>query len=283
MISITKLTIYPVKSLRGVLLTSVKTGVRGFEFDREWMITDNNYQFVTQRQIEKMATISVVINSNALILTAENHEPLKIILDAKRNRSVQVVVWEDTCEAIDEGAAASAWLTRVLGRYSEKPLRLVRFAKHEKRQVPSKFLNQEQAQSAFSDQFPYLITAEETLNYLNENLKLNGATDVTMDRFRANIVIKGLTEIEKKTSFNLIAKDGSYCFGLRKPCKRCKITTINQDTGEIIDFKEPLSTLTSLNFSSENYGAFFGQNAILLSDQDCVISVGDLLQTSTKK
>jgi hypothetical protein len=275
MISITKLTIYPVKSLRGVLLTSVKTGVRGFEFDREWMITDNNYQFVTQRQIEKMATISVVINSNALILTAENHEPLKIILDAKRNRSVQVVVWEDTCEAIDEGAAASAWLTRVLGRYSEKPLRLVRFAKHEKRQVPSKFLNQEQAQSAFSDQFPYLITAEETLNYLNENLKLNGATDVTMDRFRANIVIKGLTEIEKKTSFNLIAKDGSYCFGLRKPCKRCKITTIDQSTGEIYEPKEPLSTLTNLALSSEAKGAFFGQNAIYLSDKFQTIKVGD--------
>jgi len=104
-----------------------------------------------------------------------------------------------------------------------------------------------------------------------------------MARFRPNIVISDITSIENKTSLDLISQDGHYEFGLRKPCKRCKIITINQDSGEIIDFKEPLSTLTSLKFSSENYGAFFGQNAILLSDQDCVVSVGDLLQTSTKK
>ena len=103
-----------------------------------------------------------------------------------------------------------------------------------------------------------------------------------MARFRPNIVISDITSIENQTSLDLISQDGHYEFGLRKPCKRCKITTINQDSGEIIDFKEPLATLTSLNFSSESYGAFFGQNAILLSDQDCVVRVGDLLKTSTK-
>ena len=60
----------------------------------------------------------------------------------------------------------------------------------------------------------------------------------------------------------------NYHFGLRKPCKRCKIVTINQDTGEIIEPKEPLATLTRLKFSDEIYGAFFGQNAILLSNQE---------------
>jgi hypothetical protein len=104
-----------------------------------------------------------------------------------------------------------------------------------------------------------------------------------MDRFRPNIVVRDIASIENQTSLDLISQDGDYEFGFRKPCKRCKITTINQDSGQIIDFKEPLSTLTSLKFSSDNYGAFFGQNAILLSDQECVVSVGDLLQTSMKK
>ena len=104
-----------------------------------------------------------------------------------------------------------------------------------------------------------------------------------MARFRPNIVVNDIDSIENQTSLDLISQDSSYEFGLRKPCKRCKITTINQDSGEIIDFKEPLSTLTSLNFSSENYGAFFGQNAILLSMKESIISVGDLLRKSTKK
>lgn len=283
MIQVTDIYIYPVKSLKGVRLKEAETGLRGFKYDREWMITDSDYQFLTQREIEAMATITVSIAKDFLLLQSSKGNELKINLNAKRGESVQVSVWRDTCNAYDEGEAASYWLTDELGYWQGKTLRLVRFCSDRKRPVPAKYLHGREAESAFSDQFPYLITSWDSLKKLNEGLRENGKQEVTMARFRPNIVVSDIASIENKTSLDLTSQDGNYEFGLRKPCKRCKITTINQDTGEIIDFKEPLSTLTSLNFSSENYGAFFGQNAILLSDQDCVISVGDLLQTSTKK
>jgi len=283
MIQVTDIYIYPVKSLKGVRLKEAETGLRGFKYDREWMITDSDYQFLTQREIEAMATITVNIAKDFLLLQSSKGNELKINLNAKRGESVQVSVWRDTCNAYDEGEAASYWLTDELGYWQGKTLRLVRFCSDRKRPVPAKYLHGREAESAFSDQFPYLITSWDSLKKLNEGLRENGKQEVTMARFRPNIVVNDIASIENQTSLDLISQDGNYEFGLRKPCKRCKITTINQDSGEIIDFKEPLSTLTSLNFSSENYGAFFGQNAILLSDQDCVISVGDLLQTSTKK
>ena len=283
MIQVTDIYIYPVKSLKGVRLKEAETGLRGFKYDREWMITDSDYQFLTQREIEAMATITVSIAKDFLLLQSSKGNELKINLNAKRGESVQVSVWRDTCNAYDEGEAASYWLTDELGYWQGKTLRLVRFCSDRKRPVPAKYLHGREAESAFSDQFPYLITSLDSLKKLNEGLRENGKQEVTMARFRPNIVVSDIASIENKTSLDLTSQDGHYEFGLRKPCKRCKITTINQDTGEIIDFKEPLSTLTSLHFSSENYGAFFGQNAILLSDQDCVISVGDLLQTSTKK
>jgi len=282
MIQVTDIYIYPVKSLKGVRLKEAETGLRGFKYDREWMITDSDYQFLTQREIEAMATITVNIAKDFLLLQSSKGNELKINLNVKRGESVQVSVWRDTCNAYDEGEAASYWLTDELGYWQGKTLRLVRFCSDRKRPVPAKYLHGREAESAFSDQFPYLITSWDSLKKLNEGLRENGKQEVTMSRFRPNIVVSDIASIENKTSLDLISQDGNYEFGLRKPCKRCKITTINQDTGEIIDFKEPLSTLTSLNFNSENYGAFFGQNAILLSDQDCVISVGDLLQTSTK-
>jgi hypothetical protein len=282
MIQVTDIYIYPVKSLKGIPLKEAETGLRGFKYDREWMITDSDYQFLTQREIEAMATITVNIAKDFLLLQSSKGNELKINLNAKRGESVQVSVWRDTCNAYDEGEAASYWLTDELGYWQGKTLRLVRFCSDRKRPVPAKYLHGREAESAFSDQFPYLITSWDSLKKLNEGLRENGKQEVTMSRFRPNIVVSDIASIENKTSLDLISQDGNYEFGLRKPCKRCKITTINQDTGEIIDFKEPLSTLTSLNFNSENYGAFFGQNAILLSDQDCVISVGDLLQTSTK-
>jgi hypothetical protein len=283
MIQVTDIYIYPVKSLKGVRLKEAETGLRGFKYDREWMITDSDYQFLTQREIEAMATITVNIAKDFLLLQSSKGNELKINLNAKRGESVQVSVWRDTCNAYDEGEAASYWLTDELGYWQGKTLRLVRFCSDRKRPVPAKYLHGREAESAFSDQFPYLITSWDSLKKLNEGLRENGKQEVTMARFRPNIVVSDIASIENKTSLDLTSQDGNYEFGLRKPCKRCKITTINQDTGEIIDFKEPLSTLTSLKFSSENYGAFFGQNAILLSDKECVISVGDLLQTSTKK
>jgi hypothetical protein len=283
MVQITDLFIYPVKSLKGIPLKEAETGSRGFKHDREWMITDSDYQFLTQREIEAMATITVSIDKDFLLLESSKGNELKIDLNAKREESIQVSVWRDTCNAYDEGEAASYWLTDELGYWQGKTLRLVRFCSDRKRPVPTKYLHGREAESSFSDQFPYLITSWDSLKKLNEGLSENGKQEVTMARFRPNIVVNDIASIENKTSLDLISQEGNYEFGLRKPCKRCKITTINQDSGEIIDFKEPLSTLTSLNFSSENYGAFFGQNAILLSDQECVVSVGDLLQTSMKK
>jgi len=283
MIKVTDIYIYPVKSLKGIPLKEAETGLRGFKYDREWMITDSDYQFLTQRQIEAMATISVSIAKDFLLLESSKGNELKINLNAKREEPVQVSVWRDTCDAFDEGEAASYWLTDELGYWQGKTLRLVRFCSDRKRPVPTKYLHGREAESSFSDQFPYLITSWDSLNKLNEGLRENGKQEVTMARFRPNIVVNDIASIENQTSLDLTSQDCNYEFGLRKPCKRCKITTINQDSGEIIDFKEPLLTLTSLHFSSENSGAFFGQNAILLSDKECIVSVGDLLQTSMKK
>ncbi len=282
MIQVTDIFIYPVKSLKGIRLKEAETGLRGFQYDREWMITDSDYQFLTQRQIEAMATITVSITKDLLLLQSSKGNELKINLNAKKKQSVQVSVWDDICDAFDEGDDASNWLTNELGFWQGKTLRLVRFCSDRKRPVPTKYLQGREAESAFSDQFPYLITSWDSLKKLNEGLSENGKQEVTMARFRPNIVVNDIVSIENQTSIDLISQDGNYEFGLRKPCKRCKITTINQDSGKIIDFKEPLLTLTSLNFSSENYGAFFGQNAILLSDKKCVVSVGDLLKMSTK-
>ncbi len=277
MIQITDLFIYPVKSLKGIALDNSQTGQRGLEFDREWMITDNAYNFISQREIELMTTIETKIDSSSLILSSPQNRRLKVPLESNKINKVKVMVWDDYCDAYDEGDEASSWLTEALGRHKGSSLRLVRFDQKDKRLVPKKYLNGVHAESAFSDQFPYLITSWESLSKLNNDLLENNSKKVSMNRFRPNIVIKGLSDIEKMTSFNLTCEKGDYQFGLRKPCKRCKITTINQETGEVENPKEPLATLVKLKNSEESHGAFFGQNAILLSDYG-VLRVGDFLK-----
>ena len=231
---------------------------------------------ISQREIELMPTIQTDIDSSYLVLTSADQKVLKIPLHSKREVKVRAKVWDDFCNAFDEGDEASSWLTEVLGMFNQSPLRLVRFDHNAERKVPKQYLNGVHAESAFSDQFPYLITSWESLSKLNIGLLGNDSLEVSMNRFRPNIVLKGLSDIETMTSFNLICEKGDYQFGLRKPCKRCKITTIDQETGEIQNPKEPLATLAKLKFSDEAHGAFFGQNAILLSNHS-ILRVGDLL------
>jgi len=280
MVQITDLFIYPVKSLKGIALKESITALRGLQYDREWMVTTSDYEFITQREIPLMSTIEVSIDSDDLILSSKDNTKFKVPLLSSNTNVIKSSVWGDICDAYDEGDDVSLWLTNLLGQYKGKSLRLVRYASKGLRLVPSKYLDGMEAQSAFSDQFPYLITSWESLDKLNEGLIKNGSQVAEMDRFRPNIIVKGINNLEKKTSQNLLCQKSGYNFGLRKPCKRCKIITINQDDGIIDNPKEPLATLTSLRFSDEIKGAFFGQNAILLSNKNYILKVGDELSIS---
>ena len=64
MAQITDLYIYPVKSLKGIALKEAQTARRGLKFDREWMVTDHEYNFISQREIELMTTIETSIDSD---------------------------------------------------------------------------------------------------------------------------------------------------------------------------------------------------------------------------
>ena len=280
MAQITDLFIYPVKSLKGIALNESMTALRGLQYDREWMVTTSDYEFITQREIPLMSMIEVSIDPDTLTLSSKNNTKFQVPLLSSNTNVIKASVWGDICDAYDEGDDASLWLTSLLGQYKNKSLRLVRYSSQGIRPVPAKYLNGVEAQSAFSDQFPYLITSWESLEKLNKGLIKNGSQVAEMDRFRPNIVVKGIDNLEKKTSQNLLCQKSGYDFGLRKPCKRCKIITINQDDGKIDNPKEPLATLTSLRFSDEIKGAFFGQNAILLSNKNYILKVGDELSIS---
>ncbi len=280
MAQITDLFIYPVKSLKGIALNESMTALRGLQYDREWMVTTSDYEFITQREIPLMSMIEVSIDLDALTLSSKNNTKFQVPLLSSNTNVIKASVWGDICDAYDEGDDVSLWLTSLLGLYKNKSLRLVRYSSQGIRPVPAKYLNGVEAQSAFSDQFPYLITSWESLEKLNKGLIKNGSQVAEMDRFRPNIVVKGIDNLEKKTSQNLLCQKSGYDFGLRKPCKRCKIITINQDDGKIDNPKEPLATLTSLRFSDEIKGAFFGQNAILLSNKNYILKVGDELSIS---
>ena len=278
MFTISSLHIYPVKSLQGIALSDAVLTMQGLAFDRQWMLVDTAGKFVTQRQMPALARISTRLTAEYLVLEHAGLPPLSIPLAPIPDNRCAVTVWRDTCMGCDEGATASHWLTQAVGQWQGGDLRLVRFAPEGVRPVDPAYMDGDSADTAFSDGYPFLIVSEASLAAVNVQLLANGAEAVPMARFRPNIVLSGMSAFGENDCKTLTATDASYRFTLRKPCQRCKTTTVDQRTGVIANPKEPLRTLTVMNPYPHLSGAYFGQNATLTLGHGVVIKVGDQVQ-----
>jgi hypothetical protein len=81
-----------------------------------------------------------------------------------------------------------------------------------------------------------------------------------MNRFRPNLVVSGAKPFEEDTWAEI--KIGEVHFKVAKPCARCVLTTIDQETG--IKGIEPLKTLAG--YRTINNKVLFGQNLIALNE-----------------
>lgn len=272
---------YPVKSLGGIAVERTKLGVRGLPYDRQWMVVDQVGRFVSQRQLPAMAQISVRLEEEWLVLEHPEAEPLSIALAPHAQPRLTAYVWDDACQAFDEGEEAMAWLTRVLGDLRGSALRLVRFDDERQRPVESRYLQGEKAHTAFADGYPFLMVSTASLQALNRLLEQKGLAPLPMNRFRPNIVVEGGPAFAEDGWREVLAEAGQYHFGLRKPCQRCKITSVNQSSGVIEVPGEPLKTLIEMKTQPLRPGAYFGQYATLLTGEEQCIAVGDELVAVT--
>ncbi|MGZ3814886.1 MAG: MOSC domain-containing protein, partial [Mucilaginibacter sp.] len=129
-------------------------------------------------------------------------------------------------------------------------------------------------QVAFSDGFPFLIISENSLAALNHEMQM----DLPMTRFRPNLVISGCPAYDEDTWREITIN--AIDFRLPKPCSRCAIPAIDQETAQI--GKEPLATLNRTRKWQNK--VYFGQNA--LHDQCGQLTLGDTVHiksTGTKQ
>ncbi|MEA2118086.1 MOSC domain-containing protein [Halovibrio sp. HP20-50] len=276
---ITQLNIYPVKSLKGISVDQSVLEAHGLAWDRRWMLVDAHQRFVTQRQLPMLATIEVALTDEHLVLSHPDVASLNVPLAEPEGNLRLVKVWNDHCKALPESEEVSRWLEAALGEQAQG-LSLVRFATDFTRAVEEDFLDGGAAHTYFSDGYPFLMTTTGSLDALNKALVAKGQTPVPMNRFRPNIVINTDDAWAEDHWATLTEQSGAFQLALRKPCKRCKIITIDQQTAAMPDPAEPLKTLIELNTQPSLKGAHFGQNATLLEGSGSVIRVGDTLAAS---
>ena len=239
---------------------------------------------MTQRQWPAMARIRPTLENDSLVLHAPDMPALHIPLDGSLlNATVQdVVVWKDSVPARQESPEAAAWLSQVLG----VDCVLVKVDTEAQRPAKNDWVNRwREAHSdiadgfagdhyfGFADGFPLLIANQASLDDLNARLIAKGAAPVPMNRFRPNIVIDGEWEAfdEDRTAWLSI---GDVQLAIVKPCTRCPMPNVDQQTGERHD--EPGITLAA--YRQLDPGIVFGQNAIVNAPPGARLAEGDKVE-----
>lgn len=233
---------------------------RGLKHDRRWMLVDKQGLFLTQRTFPKMALLQVEVTEDGLLVFLKKDKSKKIQIPflPQTGDFLLVTIWDDEVIGQIVDAKVSAWFSEILGMECD----LVIMPESTERKLPQKYaINNESV--GFADAMPYLLIGQISLDDLNSRLE----NPVPMDRFRPNLVFVGGMPYEDDAWDKV--QVGDALFKITKPCARCVLTTVNQETAE--KGKEPLKTLAS--FRTFDHKVMFGQNMLLLKGDS--IRVGD--------
>ncbi len=249
---------YPIKSCKGHALREAVTDARGIVGDRQMMIVDAGGDFVSQRDLPRLALIEPTIHGETMTLRAPGMEPISFV-PSNEGRRVKARVWNDVCDAIDQGNAIAEWLQDFLSA----PVRLVRMADDFERHVDPRYARRPSDQTGFADGYPFLLISQASLDDLNVRL----SSPIAMNRFRPNIVVSGCDAFAEDDwrEFRI----GNITFSAVKPCARCNVPAIDQDTA--VAGREPIRTLATYRTFGQK--VLFGQN--LVADRTGVLRVGD--------
>lgn len=255
---------YPVKGLSGHTVKSWPLAQKGFKYDRRWMFVDVAGNFMSQRKNPQFVHWSAAVEGEDLVFTDRRKPAVHYRITsavAGGGTYTEVTLWNDQITANLE---QSAELHPVLEAMAIPTARLVYMNDSVSRPIDQRYAKPGEEVS-FADGYPYLITTTASLAALAKHCGEN----LAMSRFRPNIVLDTQEAwIEDKWTQIMI---GGQPFRIPKPCARCKVVTINQETGE--QRIELLAKIASLR--KVNSKILFGVNAIWLGDDEVEIGVGD--------
>lgn len=267
-VTVLSLHTYPVKSLAGITHQESGVSQSGLLMDRQWVVVDGRGVFMTQRQTPRMALIKPRFEGADLVLEAPGQASVVVpwLTETSEPAKVPVKIWRSDTLGFDEGDGVANWLASFLGQ----PCRLLRVHPEAERMASLEHINDWRVRHAqaspdfparhlfgFADGFPFLVTNQASLDELNRRLLKKGVDPVGMERFRPNIVVKGIEAYEEDYLAGM--RVGRMTFAFVKRCTRCTIPNIDPATAD--SAQEPGLTLAEHRQSLE--GVLFGVNAVV--------------------
>ncbi|KAN0003789.1 hypothetical protein ACTFIZ_009940 [Dictyostelium cf. discoideum] len=300
-IKIKKIIIYPIKSCKGVEVKSCKWDKYGFVNDRRFMLIENG-RFMSQRKTPKMALIQPNISEDGKWLIIKDKDnttnELRVLInDANRKEVINVGIWKDNVNVVDCGEEASVWLSNYLGIDGVRLVAMASGGSYTRR-VDTSYIDKQQQQQqqqqqeeihqvSLCDGSQTNILSESSIYELNnriyETRKSNGEeqrSPLTWERFRPNILVSTGDKPFEEDTWEQINISGLVLKKLSAGCPRCKLTTVDFNSGVLnpYDDNEPLRTLET--FRKFDSGLLFGAEFIHEFENEAngtEISVGDII------
>lgn len=246
------LSIYPIKSIKGISLKSSQVSEEGLWGDRRYMIVKPNGEFITGREYPALSLIKSEWIKRGIWKLSHPNLPNFIEINPSdfSDEHQDVLIWDDTLSAQKAKENINAWFSDVLN----ESVRLVYFSEQSKRFTSRR----PESPVAFADGYPFLLTTQASLEELNTTC----TQTIAMTQFRPNLVVQGNSAFEEDSWKRI--RIGDVEFENVKPCIRCIFTTLNPETAERLPKGEPLKTLGKFRLL-DNKGITFGINMIALN------------------
>ncbi len=226
-IELTRLFVYPIKSVQGIEVSHTKVLERGLEHDRRYMVVDHGGNLITARQHAKLLRVATAFEHDSLLVHAPKMPSLRLPLEGQGLEG-QVRVWADWMPGLDAGETANAWFSEFLGMKA----RLVWMPEHSERRMGA---NYGPSKISFADGNPLHLVNEASL----ADLEARVGSEIALERFRPNLVVRGAAAYSEDTwtRLHFSSLELQPC----EACARCMVVNLEPHTGEFS--LEPLRTL----------------------------------------
>lgn len=271
---------HPVKGAGALEASRVMLTKEGIAGDRQFMIVravpDENwvFHFITQRDkrnksdkpqaLAVMSQIKPQIVGNALLLTWVGKDPIEIPQDLNTGQEISVRIWDDVVQAIDQGDRLAEWLSDHL----KFETRFVKAAGSFHRPARQNYVGNDNT-VRFQDGYPVHWFFQESVDELSQ---VAGET-IPWQSFRPNLVASGSPAQTEHVLYS--GEVAGIPFINPKPCDRCPVTNVDQETGEVKNGRA-LTHLAKYKRWRKNTGeqvVIFGENMLPVGEGE--IKVGD--------
>jgi uncharacterized protein YcbX len=97
------ISIYPIKSLNGLELSSAEVFQHGLKSDRNWMLVDQENTFITRRERPELALIQMESTENGFRFSFNNNlQDLSIRTDNFQQDKIESKVWDSEVFGFEE-------------------------------------------------------------------------------------------------------------------------------------------------------------------------------------